>query len=101
MREDKRNKYKVGKSVKEAIYQLGGVTAIAEASDVLIKSTLYKYLNGSSKYIMTGNANKIANALKLKPIFDNDNLLIELELKEATKPQLIKPNYCFNCGHKM
>ena len=97
MRKDERVKYKIGDSVKEAVYQLGGVKAVP--LDGIPVSSLYKYLNGQAEYIMTKNAYKLSRQLRLKPIFSNG--VFEVEINNTRTPQLIIPNYCFNCGNKI
>ena len=94
---DNRRKYKIGDSVREAIYQLGGVKRVARHSP-FPASTLYKYLNGSYE-ILNRKAHMLAGALKLKPIFSNGVFDVEIDDKQA--PQLIRANYCFNCGNKL
>ena len=98
MRKDERVKHKIGDSVKEAIYQLGGVRAVPPGGVPV--SSLYKYLNGQAQHILTRNAHKIANALKLKPVFNNGVFDVEIN-NNAKSPQLISPRYCFNCGNKL
>ena len=93
MRKDERSKYKIGDSVKEAIYQLGGVKAVP-LGEVPV-SSLYKYVNGTAEYIMTRNAYKLSRSLRLKPIFSNGVFNVEIN------DESISPNYCFNCGNKL
>ena len=97
MRKDERVKYKVGDSVKEAIYQLGGVRRLASCSP-FSASTLYKYLDNSIN-ILNRKAFVLAGALKLKPVFSNG--VFDVEISETKSPQLFSPNYCFNCGNKL
>ena len=94
---DKRIKYKVGESVKEAIYQVGGIRRFSERSPFAV-STLYKYIDNNYN-ILHRKACMLANALKLKPIFSNG--VFDVKVRYAQTPQLISPNYCFNCGNKL
>ena len=92
-KEDQRQKYKIGSSVREAVYQRGGVRCLLDGD--IPRSSLYKYIGGQQKYILKNNAYKFSKMLGLKPILKNGIFEVDLSIKTV----IIK--YCFNCGNKI
>ena len=109
-KKDNRVTFTLGNSIRNAIYNFGGVKAVEDASKRMKRyipaSTLYKYLNGSNK-ILLRKAHNLATILGLKAIFING----VFELEEIQKPlkfnkdeeKIVKiiPNYCSNCGNDL
>ena len=97
MRPDKRIKYTIDPKVIDLITASG----IRNVKGFPL-STLYKYVNGSMKYIMISNANRLAKALGATPKFDHKHRVFSLVfITNKIQDLLSAPNYCFNCGNKL